>query len=217
MIEPSKAMYIIVNCAMSVDGKIALKTKRQTRISSAEDIARVHQLRNSVDAILVGIGTVLADDPKLTVNEKYVQCPKQPIRIVLDSSGRTPENAQVLQGPAKTIIVTAEECRRQIGNAMMLRCGKGKVDVVRMVEELEKLGIKRMLVEGGGTVIWEFLSRRLVDEMNVYVGSIVIGGKDAPTVADGEGAGSLEDVIRLKLQGIERLGDGVLLRYLVEK
>ncbi|MEM4293830.1 MAG: dihydrofolate reductase family protein, partial [Thermoplasmata archaeon] len=155
--------------------------------------------------------------PKLTVNEKYVQCPKQPIRIVLDSSGRTPENAQVLQGPAKTIIVTAEECRRQIGNAMMLRCGKGKVDVVRMVEELEKLGIKRMLVEGGGTVIWEFLSRRLVDEMNVYVGSIVIGGKDAPTVADGEGAGSLEDVIRLKLQGIERLGDGVLLRYLVEK
>lgn len=210
-------MYIIVNCAMSVDGKIALKTRRQTRISSPEDIARVHLLRNSVDAILVGIGTVLADDPKLTVNEKYVPNPRQPARIVLDSMGRTPENAQVLKGPGKTIIVTAEECTKQIGNALMLRCGKGKVDVVKAVEELEKLGIRKMLVEGGGTIIWEFLNKKLVDEMNVYVGSIVIGGKDAPTVADGEGANTLEEIVRLKLQGFERIGDGILLRYLVEK
>ncbi|MEM3397161.1 MAG: 2,5-diamino-6-(ribosylamino)-4(3H)-pyrimidinone 5'-phosphate reductase [Thermoplasmata archaeon] len=210
-------MYIIVNCAISVDGKLALKTRRQTRISSDEDIARVHNLRNSVDAVLVGVGTVLADDPKLTVKEKYVSNPKQPVRVVLDSQGRTPENAQVLQGTAKTVIVTAEECTRQIGNAVMLRCGKGKVDVEKAIEELEKMGIRRLLVEGGGTVIWEFLSKKLADEVNVYVGSIVIGGKDAPTMADGEGAGSIEEVVKLKLQGWEKLGDGMLLRYLVEK
>ncbi|MCX8173458.1 MAG: 2,5-diamino-6-(ribosylamino)-4(3H)-pyrimidinone 5'-phosphate reductase [Thermoplasmata archaeon] len=210
-------MYIIVNCAISVDGKLALKTRRQTRISSDEDIARVHLLRSSVDAVLVGIGTVLADDPKLTVKEKYVPNPRQPIRVVLDSKGRTPENAQVLQGAAKTVIVTAEDCTKQIGSAVMLRCGRGRVDVVKAVGKLEKLGIKRMLVEGGGTVIWEFLNKKLVDEVNVYVGSIVIGGKGAPTMADGDGAGTMEEVVRLKFLGCERLGDGVLLRYSVEK
>jgi len=210
-------MYIIINCAASVDGKIALKTRRQTRISCEEDIARVHRLRNSVDGILVGVGTILADDPKLTVKEKYVEHPREPFRIVLDSKGRTPENAQVLQGKQKTIIVTAEECTRQIGNAIMLRCGKGKVDIEKALRELERLGINRLLVEGGGTVIWEFLKRRLADELIIYLASFVIGGKEAPTIAEGEGASSIEEVVPLTLASFERLGDGLLLRYLVKK
>ena len=77
--------FVTVNCAMSADGKIALPTRRQTRISSEEDIARVHRLRNASDAILVGIGTVLSDDPSLLVKEKYVRRPRRPLRIVLDS------------------------------------------------------------------------------------------------------------------------------------
>lgn len=210
-------MYIIINCAASADGKIALKTRKQTRISCEEDIARVHRLRNSVDGILVGIGTVLADDPKLTVKEKYVKNPREIVRIVLDSKGRTPENAQVLQGRPKTIIVTAEECTKQIGNAIMLRCGNGQVDIEKAMHTLEKLGIKRLLVEGGGTIIWEFLRRRLADELIVYQASFVIGGRDAPTIAEGEGASSLEEVVPLTLASCERLGDGLLLRYLVKK
>ncbi|MGC8912437.1 MAG: 2,5-diamino-6-(ribosylamino)-4(3H)-pyrimidinone 5'-phosphate reductase [Thermoplasmata archaeon] len=210
-------MYIIVNCAMSLDGKLALNTRKQTRISCEEDIIRVHNLRNSVDGVLVGVGTVLADDPKLTVKEKYVAHPRQPARIVLDSHGRTPENAHVLDGAAKTIIITSEECTKNFRNATMLRCGRGRVDIVKATEELEKLGIRRMLVEGGGTVIWEFLSKRLVDEINVYVGSMVIGGRNAPTMADGKGAWSIDEIVHLNLISYEKLGNGVLLKYQLEK
>jgi len=211
------SMYIIVNCAISLDGKLALPSRKQTKISCEADIARVHALRNSVDAVLVGIGTVLADDPKLTVKEKYVKNPRQPVRVVLDSKGRTPENAQVLQGNAKTVIITTEECTRTIGNAIMLRCGHVKVDVRQAVHELEKLGIEKMLIEGGGTVIWEFLSMGLVDEISVYLGSIVIGGKESPTMADGAGAQRIEEIVNLELKSYEKLGEGLLLRYNVKK
>ena len=101
--------YIIINCAMSLDGKIALPNKKQARISSEEDMARVHKLRASVDAILVGIGTVLADNPKLTVKKEYVKKARNPVRIVLDSHFRTPENEEVMKPNARTIIVTTSK------------------------------------------------------------------------------------------------------------
>jgi len=82
--------HVIINCAMSLDGKLASQSGRQMKISCEEDIKRMYKLRNNYDAVLVGIGTVLSDDPKLTVKEKYVKNPKQPIRIVLDTYCKTP-------------------------------------------------------------------------------------------------------------------------------
>ncbi|MGB9884681.1 MAG: RibD family protein, partial [Methanomassiliicoccales archaeon] len=102
--------FVIVNCAMTPDGKIAGKERRQVRISSQEDLERVKKLRASCDAILVGIGTVLADDPHLTVKDPQLE--KKPLRVVLDSHGRTPDNAKVLDRNAPTLIATAEECRK---------------------------------------------------------------------------------------------------------
>jgi 2,5-diamino-6-(ribosylamino)-4(3H)-pyrimidinone 5'-phosphate reductase len=93
---------------MSADGKIASPTRKQMRISCEEDLRRMYLLRNESDAVLVGIGTILADDPKLTVKEPYVQHPKQPLRVILDSTGRTPPDALALNTVSKTLIITAE-------------------------------------------------------------------------------------------------------------
>ena len=100
--------FIHVNCAMSADGKIAGSDRKQVRISSAEDKERVKRLRRQYDAILVGVGTVLADDPHLTV--KGCDFDENPIRIVIDPHGRTPLDAAVVDDRAKTVIITLESC-----------------------------------------------------------------------------------------------------------
>jgi 2,5-diamino-6-(ribosylamino)-4(3H)-pyrimidinone 5'-phosphate reductase len=202
---------------MSADGKIALKSRRQTQISDSEDKKRVHELRNSVDAILVGVETVISDDPKLTVNEKYVKDPKHPVRIVLDSDGRTPPGSLVLNGVSKTIIVTNESCSKEFANAETIRCGEGQVDIEGLMPLLEKRGIKTMLVEGGSGVIWSFLEKRLADEVYIFIGSIVIGGEKSPTPAGGNGADHEKEIVPLRLTDAQVLGSGVLVKYEVVK
>jgi 2,5-diamino-6-(ribosylamino)-4(3H)-pyrimidinone 5'-phosphate reductase len=202
---------------MSADGKIALKTRKQTRISNEEDKKRVHKLRNSCDAILVGVETVIADDPKLTVNGKYVRSPRNPVRIVLDSRGRTPRNALVLDGSSRTIIVTNTSCKKDFPNAEIVRCGQKDVDLKKLMPILEKRGISSLLVEGGSRVIWSFLESRIADEVFIFVGSVVIGGDDAPTPAGGEGVDSEKAMVALRLRSAKVLGSGVLLRYEVVK
>ncbi len=208
--------YVIINCASSVDGKIALKTRKQTKISSLEDFNRVHILRESVDAILVGIGTVLSDDPDLVPKEKYLgRKPKKlPIRVILDAECRVPNDARVLDGRARTLVFTSKNCNLRNAEIIKVReVREGILDLEEVLEELYKRGVRKLLVEGGGTVIWEFVRRGLFDEIYVYVGSIIIGGRDAPTMAEGDGAGSYEEIIKLKLIEVKRLGDGVLLHY----
>lgn len=209
--------YTIVNCAMSIDGKIALPSRKQTRISSEEDIARVHQLRNECDAILVGVGTILSDDPKLTVKEKYVEEGRNPLRVVLDSGGRTPTNSQVLSGDAPTLIVTTEGCTTTFDRADSTRCGEEKIDLHSLMRFLYERDVRKLLVEGGETVIWSFLEEDLVDEVKVFIGSMVIGGMGSPTMAGGKGAASLEDTIPLVLKSSTQLGDGLLLEYEVKR
>lgn len=209
---------IIINCAMSIDGKIASPSGRQVRISSEEDMKRVYQLRNSVDAVLVGINTVLNDDPKLTVKEKYVKNVKQPIRIVLDAKCRTSENALVVNDKAQTIIVKDEKnhCSKKYNDNISLLSvpsSKGILDLDSTLESLSNQGIHTLLVEGGGTVIWNFIKKDLFDELFIYIGSIVIGGKSSPTMAMGKGFEEEHDFKRLTLIGVEHIGDGLLLNY----
>jgi len=211
--------FVTVNCAMSADGKIALPSRRQARISSEEDIARVHRLRNCSDAILVGIGTVLADDPGLLVKEKYVRMPRRPLRIVLDSHGRTPANANVVSPGTPTLIALADEppARPWPPHVETVVLGdRGRVSIPNLLDELDARKIRRLLVEGGSGVIWSFLKEGAVDRMSIYVGSLVIGGH-GPTPAGGEGVARLEDAFRLRLARMRRLGDGVLLVYEPER
>jgi 2,5-diamino-6-(ribosylamino)-4(3H)-pyrimidinone 5'-phosphate reductase len=198
---------------MSADGKIALSTRKQTRISNEEDMKRVHDLRNQCDAILVGIETVLSDDPKLTVKESIISKPNHPVRIVLDSNGRIPEDAQVLSSNSPTIIAISESCERKIEGAETIVCGKEQVDIPKLLDILDKKGVKTLLVEGGETVIWSFLKQKLAHELYIFVGSMIIGGIKSPTPAGGEGAKTEKDILPLTLGEVRKLGDGVLLHY----
>ncbi len=205
---------VIVNVAMSADGKIALPNRRGVRISNEDDIRRVHALRASCDAVLVGIGTVLMDDPKLTLKPEYAHG-KNPLRIVLDSDGSTPEHAAVLDGSAPTIIATDVNCTKTFRNAEVVRMGHDEVDLKALVQLLLDRGVKTLLVEGGGTVVWSFLRLGFVDEIKIFVASMIIGGHSTPTPAAGEGVRSIEKAIALKLEHSAPLGDGVLLEYSV--
>jgi len=211
--------HVIVNCAMSADGKIALPARKQLKLSSEEDMERMHKLRNECDAVLVGIGTILSDDPKLTVKESYVRNPKQPIRIILDAHCKTPENALAVNDVTKTLIITAEKCNKNYGkNVEVVQCKtdkKGLIDLNNLLGILYKRGIKKLMVEGGGTVIWSFLNQRLVDDLYVYVSPVIVGGSGTPTMADGEGIKS--DAIQLEIVELKRLGPGVLFHYKIRK
>ena len=209
--------YVIVNCAMSADGKIALPTRKQLRISCNEDIERMYKLRNKYDAVLVGINTVLSDDPKLTVKEKYVEQPHQPIRVILDSHCKTPEAALAADGVAKTFIIAAEKCNKKYGNNVeVIQCEtdqNGFIDLEKLLDLLYDRGIKMLMVEGGSTVIWNFLKQRLADELYVYIGPMIIGGKNTPTMADGEGIKNIDELISLKIVETSRIGPGILIHY----
>ena len=195
---------------MSPDGKIATKEHRQIRISSPEDMERVKSLRASVDAILVGIGTILADDPHLSV--KSLPPEKNPLRVVLDSHGRTPDGAKVLNGNARTLIVTNQACTKTWTNAQVLRAGKDVVDLTILLPKLHEMGVRTLMVEGGGETIWSFFRMGMVDVYSVYIGNDVLGGRTAPSPVDGEGF--LEDEkVHLELRSVEKMGDGVLLTY----
>ena len=208
-----KRPYIIINCAMSADGKIASPSGKQLKISCEEDIKRMYELRNESDAVLVGINTVLSDDPKLTVKDKYVKNPKHPIRIVLDTYCKTPTDALVVNNISKTLIITSEKCNKKYGeNVEVILCDKdddGFINLEKLMAILENKGINKLMVEGGGTVIWNFLKSGLADDFYIYVGSIIIGGSNTPTIS-----GKVDDKnIKLKLVKTKNVGDGILLHY----
>jgi len=203
--------YVTINCAMSLDGKIASPSGKQMRISCDEDIKRMYELRNKSDAVLVGINTVISDDPKLTVKEKYVKNPNQPIRIVLDTKCRTPTNSLVANKASKTFIIVGKEYNKKFNeNVEIIKCKlkDGFIDLHSLLEKLYEKGIRKLMVEGGSTVIWNFLSENLVDDMYVYIGSMIIGGKNTPTLVNRE-----RPNINIKFFEAKKLGSGILLHY----
>ena len=204
---------VLINCAASLDGKIAFADRSRARLSSEEDLARVHEMRNAVDAIIVGVGTILTDDPSLAVKEKYVDGkPRTPAKVILDSSLRTPPHARALKSPGRTIIFTAEECQDYIEGIDTVRCGKGRVDIDEALTRLKGMGMGSVMVEGGSTLIWAFLRAGLWDELTVYYAPLAIGGEGTPSVADGPGAAVLEEAVPMDILAAEKLGEGILVR-----
>ncbi|MGA2104567.1 MAG: 2,5-diamino-6-(ribosylamino)-4(3H)-pyrimidinone 5'-phosphate reductase [Methanoregula sp.] len=221
---------VVVNVAMSADGKLSTRERRQVKISGAEDFSRVDRLKAGSDAVMVGIGTVLADDPSLTVkNPDYKrerqknQKPEHPVRVVIDSGARTPPDASILtKGEGVRVIAVTE--RADPDRVAVLRtkatvivAGQTEVDLGLVLDELGAMGIRYLMVEGGGTLISGLVRAGLVDEIYTYIGSIIIGGKDAPTLVDGEGWIHEADFSRLELAEITRVDDGMLVHWKVRR
>jgi len=219
-------MHVVVNAAMSVDGKLAARTREQLAISGPEDFDRVDRIRAAADGVMVGVGTVLADNPHLTldVTDRRVQRQRHgrsgnPARVVADSTARTPTDARILDDEATTYILVSEDApekRRAAladAGAELIVAGDERVDLTAAVDRLTDEGIDRLMIEGGGELIYSAFAAEIVDELSVYIGSKIIGGRDAPTLADGEGF--VEDFPALTLDDIERFDDGVVLHYTV--
>ena len=212
---------------MTVDGKIATSSG-DSKISSREDLVRVHKLRASVDAIVVGISTILADNPRLTV--RLVKG-KNPTRVIVDSRGRIPLDSQIMRTAfkVKTIVAVTDKAPekklvelRDMG-AEVLVISEGKkgrsaavphgVNLKLLFRKLENMGLKKILVEGGGELNWSLLHLWLVDELTITIAPKIAGGRLATTLVEGDGFDEIAQSIRLQLKKIERKKGGELVLY----
>ena len=218
--------FVFINAAMSADGKISTVERVQTRISGRVDRDRVDALKAGSDAIMVGIGTVLADNPSLTVKSKKRQEDRQqaekdeyPIRIVVDSAARTPIDTEILnKGSGKRIIAVSKraiiaDVDRLSEKAEIIVCGREEVDLKKLLDLLLHRGVERLMVEGGATLNWSLVSQGLVDEIYIYIGNIIIGGEHAPTLVDG--TGFVTDMAKLELLSAEKMDKGIILQWRV--
>ncbi|HYA11014.1 MAG TPA: dihydrofolate reductase family protein [Thermoplasmata archaeon] len=214
---PSGRPAVWLNCAASLDGRLAFAEGARARLSSPEDLERVQRLRADVDGIVVGVGTVLLDDPSLRVHWELLHRPagSAPYRIVLDGRGRTPEGARVLDGSAPTIVATTERNRRSFPpHVRTIVAGTEEVDLARLFAELHRLGLRRLLVEGGSAVLASVVRAGLFDRWTVYYAPVAIGGTRAPPLLAGPETHGFEDAVRVELAGIERVGEGFVATYL---
>jgi diaminohydroxyphosphoribosylaminopyrimidine deaminase/5-amino-6-(5-phosphoribosylamino)uracil reductase len=207
--------------AVSLDGRIATRTGDSRWISAPETRAWTLQQRSAIDAILVGSGTVLADDPQLTARgPDGTLSPRQPLRVVLDGRGRTPLDARILGPDAPTLIITTErsplawrEAIAETGaETLVLPEAGGLVDLTALLSELGRRQILTLLVEGGAAVHGTFFDRGLVDRVQAILSPLVIGGVDAPGAVGGVGPGRLVDAWRLSRVVVEQCGPDVIVR-----
>ncbi|NNL58299.1 MAG: 2,5-diamino-6-(ribosylamino)-4(3H)-pyrimidinone 5'-phosphate reductase [Nitrosopumilus sp.] len=214
--EKSKP-YIILSAAISVDGKIATVTG-DSNLSSKQDLVRLHKLRSKVDAIINGKNTVTQDNPLLTI--RYAKG-KNPIRIILDSKGSISKNSKILQTSNKipTIIAVSKQISKSNFDKLnkfpveVIVTGKNSVNIKSLLKKLYDKKIKTVLVEGGGTINWEFIRHGLFDELIVTLSPFLIGGNDAVSFIQGRGFRKITNSPNLHLKSMKKLKNHLVLCY----
>lgn len=208
---------VILSAAISIDGKIATRLG-DSKLSSKKDRIRLHRLRSKVDAILVGKNTIHRDDPLLTV--RYAKG-KNPTRIILDSQGTISVNSKILQtcNEVPTIIVVSKKISKLNLQKLkkfpveIIMSGKNSVNIKSLMNSLSKRKINTLLVEGGGTVNWQFIQNNLFDEILITITPFIIGGTDAITFVQGRGFDKIIKSPKLRLNTIKRLENYLVLHY----
>lgn len=221
----TKLPWVAMKTAMTLDGKIATRTGDSKWITGAEARAYVHELRHRFMAILVGIGTAVADDPLLNcrIEGRGV---RQPIRVVVDSNARLSLDSQLVKtaGEYRTIVAHTRfapeervKALRETGVEMLLCKEKeGLVDVRNLLELLGQSGIDSILLEGGGSLNYTFLSEGLADELYAFIAPKIVGGMNAKTPVEGAGMEKMADAINLELENVLNIGHDVLLKLKVK-
>jgi len=210
----SKRPFITCKLAQTLDGKIATKTGDSKWITGKESRRFAHELRSQADAVMVGVGTIIKDDPLLTSRKHVeglrfkVQSLKQPIKIIVDSTLRAPSNARIFgkDSPAKVILATTKKApkarvklfKKLDCEVLMLNQKNGTVSLRHLMKELGKRQITSVLVEGGGELVGGLVDEKLVDKFLIFVTPKIIGGKNAITSVEGKGVDKISKAIKLK-------------------
>jgi diaminohydroxyphosphoribosylaminopyrimidine deaminase/5-amino-6-(5-phosphoribosylamino)uracil reductase len=217
--------FVIAKFAASLDGRIAAASGDSRWVSGPQARDWAHRLRTKVDAILVGSSTVVIDDPLLTARPGGREAERQPLRVVVDSRGRTPPMARVFTGSARTLVATVDgtpdpwraSLRAAGAEVAAFPALDRRVDLLPLLRELAGRGVLSLLVEGGGVILGSFFDRGLVDKVHAVIAPIIIGAEDAPAAVAGQGAYRMADALRLRDITVERLGEDLLvtgyLRY----
>jgi diaminohydroxyphosphoribosylaminopyrimidine deaminase/5-amino-6-(5-phosphoribosylamino)uracil reductase len=211
--------FVIAKFAASLDGKIAAASGDSRWVSGPETREWAHTLRSRIDAILVGSETVVIDDPLLTARPGGTEAERQPLRVIVDTRGRTPPMAQALTGESKTLVATGPDApagwRSAIegrgAEVLPLPLAGERVDLRALLEELGRREIVTALAEGGGVVLGSFFDAGLVDKVHAIIAPLIIGAADAPSAVAGEGADRMADALRLREVTVERLGEDILI------
>ena len=211
-------MHIILSAAISIDGKISTRSN-DSKFSSKEDIIRLHKLRSKVDAILIGKNTLLRDDPLLTVRHTKG---KNPIRIILDSKGTISKNSKIIKTSDKIPTIIAVSKKISKVNLSKLKklpveiiiSGENSVNLKLLMKKLSAKKIKTILVEGGGTVNWEFIKNNIFDELIITLSPYLIGGNDATSLVEGKGFAKIVNSPNLKLKSVKRLKNHLVINYI---
>ncbi|HBT04433.1 2,5-diamino-6-(ribosylamino)-4(3H)-pyrimidinone 5'-phosphate reductase [Thermodesulfobacterium sp.] len=216
--------YVIIVSEVTIDGKLTLyrgaSSKELMSLMTKEVYRYLHGIRAEVDGIMVGCETVRTDDPSLTV--RYVEG-KNPVRIIPCSTANVPYNANIFSKDAPTIIATTQrapkekiEKLKELG-AEVIVAGEELVDFEVLLSELYQRGIKKLMVEGGSSINWEFVKNRYVDEIRIIHLPVIVGGENVPTFVGGEGFKSLSKVLKLKIQKFFQIDDFLISEWKVQK
>lgn len=218
--------YVILNAAMTLDGKIATETG-SSNISGKEDLIRVHELRKEVDAIMVGINTVIADDPRLTVHKIESKKEDNPIRVVVDGKGRIPIESRITNDDAPTIIAVSDDYKSDLTASdkyQVLKnkgvdfffAGEKQVDLVKLMDYLYEKGVKTLMLEGGSTLNFSMIKDGLIDEIRICVAPMVVGGVNAISLFGGDGFMTMDESVKLELVDSFSCGKDLVLKYKVK-
>ncbi len=211
--------YVTLKVGMAADGRIATKAGKSKWITGEKSRRRVHEMRRASDAVLTGIGTVIADNPELTVRDVPLKGAKQPIRVVLDSKLRIPLNAALIAGEPQTLIITtpdhdrrkAESLRGRGVGVEVVSSRNGRVCIESALGRLAEHGVVDVLVEAGATLNSSLIEAELVDRLCLFVAPRVFGGEKAPCWMAGEGVEEIIDSFEFEWDRAEKLGGDLLL------